>query len=111
NGLPNVETVLEGVLLILAEHYAADPHLRAQVRDELSRGLLKATVAAPGAKGAQRYKEFFDLQEPVRRITPQRMLALRRAEREGILTLQLVLPAGRELEIFRERFAADLAAE
>ena len=111
NGLPNVETVLEGVLLILAEQYASDPQLRAQVRDELGRGILKASVTAPGAKGAQRYKEFFDLQEPVRRVSAQRMLALRRAEREGILNLQLVLADGRELEIFRQRFAADLAPE
>ena len=106
--LPSVEAVLEGVAMILAEQFASDAGLRAKIRDELARGMLKATCAAPTRKDAQRYKEFFDLAEPVRKIPAGRMLALRRAEREGILSLQLALPENRELEIFRERFAPGL---
>ncbi len=110
-GLATAEAVLVGALYILAERYAADPELRAQVRDELSRGLLKASAAAPDRKGAGRYREFFALQEPVRRISATRMLALRHAERDGIVQVELCLPEGRELEIFRARFAADLAPD
>lgn len=109
--LPTPESVIEGVGAILAESFANDPRLRARVRDELSRGILRATASAPTRKDAQRYKEFFDFAEPVRKIPAGRMLALRRAEREGILTLQLTLPEGRELELFRERFAPDVDRE
>jgi uncharacterized protein len=107
-GLPTEESVLEAVAHILAERYAGDPKLRAQIRDELSRGILKATATAPDRKGAKRYQDFFDFAEPVRRISAHRMLALRRAEREGIIKVELRLPEGRELEIFRARFASDL---
>lgn len=62
-------------------------------------------------QGGGRYADLLDLEEPVRRIPANRMLALRRAEREGILELRLVLPAGRELELFRERFSPDVAPD
>lgn len=107
--LPTVEAVLEGVLHILAEKFAANPLLRARIREELSRGNLRAQATAPDRKGAQQFKEFFAFEEPLRRVTANRMLALRRAEREGIIEVQLCLPEGRELEIFREHFAKDLA--
>lgn len=108
-GLGTPEAVLEAALIILSDRFAGDPKLRASFRDELSRGIMKATATAPDHKRAQRYKQFFDFEEPVRRISASRMLALRKAEREGILQLHLCLPEDRKLEIFRERFASDLA--
>ncbi len=108
--MPTAEAVLEQVVLILSERYGTDPEIRASVRSELSRGFLRADVVAAGKKGAQRYQELFDLNEPVRRIAPARMLALRRAEWEGILKLRLHLPEGRARAMMHERFAADVVA-
>ncbi|MEZ5963512.1 MAG: Tex-like N-terminal domain-containing protein [Planctomycetota bacterium] len=108
--MPTPESVLEQVVLILAERYGSDPEIRARVRSELARGILRAEVLAPSKKGAQRYQNLFDLNEPVRRIPPARMLALRRAEWEGILRLRLHLPEGRARAMLRERFAADVDA-
>jgi transcriptional accessory protein Tex/SPT6 len=110
-GLPTTESVLEGVAQILAEKYGSDPELRAELRAELSNGVLKAAALAPDRKGAQRYKDYFQFEQPVRRIPANRMLALRHAEREGIVQVRLELPEGRELELFRKRFAADLAPD
>lgn len=106
--LPTAEAVLEATGFALAERYAANAQLRAEVRDELSRGVLSATATAPNRKGAQRYKDFFNFEEEVRRINASRMLALRRAEREGIIKIELRLPEGRAREIFRRHFAPDL---
>ncbi|MCC6670094.1 MAG: S1 RNA-binding domain-containing protein [Planctomycetes bacterium] len=103
-GLSSVETVLEGTAVLLAEHFASDAQTRAQIREELSRGMLRATAVAPDRKDAQRYKDFFGFEQPIRRVPANRMLALRRAEREGIVRLELCLPEGRELQIFRKRF-------
>ncbi|HLQ37193.1 MAG TPA: Tex-like N-terminal domain-containing protein, partial [Planctomycetota bacterium] len=101
-GLPSIEAVLEGVVLILAEKIATDAFTRARFREELARGLLKARAVNPDQGSAQRYKDFFDFAEPIGRIGTGRMLALRRAEREGILQLQLALPENRHREILRE---------
>lgn len=110
-GLDTPEQVLAGVCEILAEQYAGDTELRAQLREELGRGNLKAIATAPERKGANRYKEFFAFEQPVRRIPAPRMLALRKAEREGIVKLELTLPDERVRELFRQRFAADLGPE
>ena len=108
-GLTTPEQVLEGALLILSDRIAHDPETRARVRDELRRGILRARAVNPDQGGASRYKDFFDFAEPIGRIPAGRMLALRRAEREGILQLQLTLPDGRPRQLLRELHAADLA--
>ncbi|MEO0480180.1 MAG: Tex-like N-terminal domain-containing protein [Planctomycetota bacterium] len=60
------------------------------------------------SQGHGRYAELMGLEEPVRRIPANRMLALRRAERDGALTLRLKLEPGKELELFRRRFSKDV---
>jgi uncharacterized protein len=105
-GVATPEAALEGAAAILAERYGTDPWVRAQVRQELSRGILVAEPLAPTKKGAQRYEDLFHVREPVGRISAPRMLALRHAERDGILKIELTLPEGREVELFFERFGA-----
>ena len=108
NGLPSVEAVLEGVALILAEKIVNDPETRAKCRDELRRGVLRAKATNPGKGGAERYQQFFDFAEPISRISAGRMLALRRAEREKILELELGLPDNQHRDVLRSIYAADL---
>ncbi|MEO6597716.1 MAG: Tex-like N-terminal domain-containing protein, partial [Planctomycetota bacterium] len=110
-GLATPEAVLEGALLILADRILHDPTTRARFRDELQRGILRARAVGPDQAAAARYQEFFDFAEPINRIPPNRMLALRRAEREGILVLELALPEGRHRELLRELHASDLPAD
>jgi uncharacterized protein len=113
-GLGSPEQVLEGALLILADRIVHDPATRARFRSELRSGILRARAVhpdhPPGSPGA-RYQDLFDFAEPIGRIPVGRMLALRRAEREGILVLQLTLPEGRHRELLRELHAADVAAD
>ncbi|MEY4674174.1 MAG: ribosomal protein [Planctomycetota bacterium] len=110
NGLPTVESVLEGVALILSEQMSSCARTRARLREELARGVLRATAVNPGQGGNQKYQEFFDFAEPVNRIGANRMLAIRRAEREGILKVQLTLPENRHREILRELHGNGLEA-
>lgn len=109
NGLPTIEAVLEGVLLILAERIATDPATRERCRQELRRGVLRAHAVDPTKGKDERYAKFFDFAEPIGRIGAGRMLALRRAEREGILRLELGLPEGQHRELLRELHGKDLA--
>jgi len=64
-----------------------------------------------GGKGGPKVDQLLGIREPVRRIPAGQMLALRRAEREGLLQLKLVLQPGRELELFRDRFSRDVDPE
>lgn len=113
-GLSTPEAVLEGALHILSDRIVHDATTRARFRDELRRGILRARVVNPdqsGSAASSRYKDLFDFAEPIHRIPTGRMLALRRAEREGILSLELVLPEGRHRELLREIHTADVAAD
>lgn len=108
NGMPSVESVLEGVALILADKIVTDPETRARCREALRLGILRAKATNPGKGGAERYQQFFDFAEPIHRIAAGRMLALRRAEREKILELELELPENQHRELLRAIYAADL---
>lgn len=113
-GLPTPEAVLEGALLILSDRIVHDPTTRARFRSELKGGILRARAVNPDAAGKEssaRYKDLFDFAEPIGRIPAGRMLALRRAEREGILALELTLPEGRHRELLRELHGKDLVAD
>lgn len=105
-GIDSPEAALEGALLILADRISHEPTTRARFRDELRRGVLRAKPVNPDGD-AGKYREFFDFAEPIGRIPSGRMLALRRAEREKILELQLTLPDGRHRQLLRELHAAD----
>jgi protein Tex len=108
-GLGTPEQALEGAAFILADRIARDPATRARFRDELRRGILHARPVNPdqGGKADERFKDFFD-GEPIGRISAGRMLALRRAEREGIVRLELTLPEGRPRQLLRELHGKDL---
>jgi uncharacterized protein len=108
-GLDTPEAVLEGALVILADRIAQDPNTRARMRDELRRGILRATAVNPDRSAAAGQEGLLDFAEPIGRIPAGRMLALRRAEREGILRLELTLPEGRHRALLGELHAADLA--
>lgn len=121
-GLSTPEAVLEGALVILVDRIAHDVPTRTRFRDELRRGILRARAvnpdrapeaAAPTTDGdaSPKKKDLLDFAEPIARIPAGRMLALRRAEREGILRLELTLPEGRHRELLGEMHAADLAAD
>lgn len=110
--LDSPEKVLEGALRILSDRIAHDPTTRARFRSELRSGVLRARAVDPDGRAPDaRYKDLFDFAEPIHRIPTGRMLALRRAEREGILTLELTLPEGRHRELLRELHGRDLVPD
>ncbi|MEE9128124.1 MAG: helix-hairpin-helix domain-containing protein, partial [Planctomycetota bacterium] len=84
-----------------------DIELRSRMRQELWSGILKTKANNTQGKGAQRYKQFFDFEQPVRRIPAAQMLSLRHAEREGIIAFSLDLPEGKAEKILREHLKVD----
>ncbi|MFT4512210.1 MAG: hypothetical protein ACI91B_000898 [Planctomycetota bacterium] len=107
NGLPTPEAALEGALMILAYKIIHEPTTRARFREELRRGILRAKPVNPDGDGGGKAKQFYNFAEPINRISSGRMLALRKAEREKILKLELTLPDGRHRKLLRELHASD----
>ena len=86
--LPDEDAVLQGARDILAERVSEDAGLRGHIRDVMRKEGFLTSRALRGKKDlpeAQRFRDYLDHQEPVRKVQSHRVLAIRRGESEGIL--------------------------
>jgi uncharacterized protein len=94
DGLRSPSECMEGAGHILAERLAEDAGIRAWMRLEFhEQGVLKSEIREErkADQAALRFKPYFDFSEPIRKIPSHRLLALRRGEKEEILTVRLVV--------------------
>ena len=86
----DAEDALKGARDIIAEHVSEDERARNSIRSIFTR---QATLTAKVAKGkeqeAANYRDYFDYRESLRRCSSHRLLAIRRAEAEGLLKVSI----------------------
>uniref|UniRef100_UPI0040496A5E Tex family protein n=1 Tax=Daejeonella sp. TaxID=2805397 RepID=UPI0040496A5E len=88
-----IEDALSGARDILAEFMAEQPELRMKMREIfLQKGSFHSKLIKGKEIEGQKYKDYFDWTEAVKTAPSHRILALRRAEKEIILTLDIVVP-------------------
>ena len=106
-GTPNWETALQGARDIIAEWISQDEHARNDIRREFS---YTATITTKLIKGkesdpeAQKYRDYFAINEPLRRISSHRLLAIRRAESEGFIRVDISPDSEKALDKLAHRF-------
>ena len=106
-GAPNWETALQGARDIIAEWISQDEHARNDIRREFS---YTATITTKLIKGkesdpeAQKYRDYFAINEPLRRISSHRLLAIRRAESEGFIRVDISPDSEKALDKLAHRF-------
>ncbi len=94
DGLRSPSECMEGAGHILAERLAEDAEIRAWLRLEFhEQGVLKSEIREErkADQAALRFKPYFEFSEPIRKIPSHRLLALRRGEKEEILTVKLLV--------------------
>ena len=86
----SVDEALAGARDIIAERLSETASVRETLRQifKTRRIVAKATKKATGPE-AMKYKSYFDYSESLDRIAPHRLLAILRAEEEGILSLKI----------------------
>ncbi len=86
----SADEALKGARDIIAERVNEDERARNQVRNLFGR---TATITSKVIKGkeeeGQKFRDYFDFSEPLKRCTSHRLLALRRGEAEGILKVSI----------------------
>ena len=86
----DVEDALKGARDIIAEQVNEYERARNAVRNQFAR---QAEISAKVMKGkeeeAAKYRDYFDFSEPLKRCTSHRLLAIRRAESEGLLKVSI----------------------
>ncbi len=104
-GVQNIAEALNGARDILAEFMAEQAELRSRMRELF---ILKGNFHSKLIKGkedsGQKYKDYFDWTEPVKTAPSHRILALRRAEKEIILTLDIQVPEDDAIRILDDLF-------
>lgn len=84
------EDALEGARDIIAERINQDETARATVRQHYQkRARFKAAVVAGKEEEAQKYKNYFELDRSLKQLQAHQILAVLRAEKEGLLKVQL----------------------
>ena len=86
----DVEDALKGARDIIAEQVNEDERARNAVRNQFSRQAeMNAKVVKGKEEEAAKYRDYFDFSEPLKRCTSHRLLAIRRAEAEGLLKVSI----------------------
>lgn len=86
------EEALQGARDIIAEWISQDELARNSIRREFTYSALLTTKVVKGKESdeeAQKYRDYFAVKEPLRRITSHRLLAIRRAEAEGFIRVDI----------------------
>ena len=104
-GIADAESCLNGACDILAENFSDDAAVRTKIRPLLFRdGILCSEKAGEGDPVYQQYYEF---EEPLRKIQPHRILAINRGEKEGALKVTLKVPHDAAVNIMDNEFLKD----
>lgn len=90
DAVPTVSDALQGARDILAERISEDPDARQRLRNVFEREAIIRSVVKKGKETeGVKYKDYFDFAEPLRRVPSHRLLALRRGEAEGFLSVSI----------------------
>lgn len=86
----SVEEALKGARDIIAEQVSENEQSRSYVRNAFGRdAVLTSRVVKTKEAEAAKYRDYFDWQEPLKRCSSHRLLAIRRGEAEGMLKVSI----------------------
>ena len=86
----DIEDALKGARDIIAEQINENERARNTIRNQFSKqGIVTSKVVKGKEEEAVKYKDYYDFSEPLKRITSHRILAIRRAENEGLLRVSI----------------------
>ncbi len=95
-----VDRALAGARDIIAERINEDQAVRARLRTLFSqRSAIRSKLISGMEEKGQKFRDYFAWEEPLARAPSHRVLALRRGENEGILTLRIEPPEAEGLAL------------
>ena len=92
--ITDIASALQGAQDIIAEQVSEEEGSRNQIRAAFRREAFivsKVVKAKKDTDEAAKYADYFDWEEPLRRCSSHRLLAMRRGENEGILRVSITI--------------------
>ena len=104
-GIGNVEEALAGARDIIAELVSEHQEAREKMRHlYATKGMFRTKVVTGKEEGGSKYRDYFDWEEPVANAPSHRVLAMRRGEKENVLTLRVIPPEDEALGVLESLF-------
>lgn len=104
NGL-TAEDALTGARDIIAEWINESAYARNQVRRLFeNQGIVASKLVKKKEAEAQKYKDFFDFSQPIKRVPGHRYMAITRAEKEGFLKVKISIDSEFALQKLERMF-------
>jgi uncharacterized protein len=104
-GVETTEDALAGARDIIAELVNEDQVARAKMRAFYAeKAIFQARVVPGKEEEGNKYRDYFDWQEPASKAPSHRILAMRRGEKEGVLTLRVHPPEAEALNLVETLF-------
>ncbi len=104
-GVETVEDALSGARDIIAEQVNEDRRARERLRELfVEQGMFRSQVVTGKEEHASKYRDYFDWEESISTAPSHRILAMRRGEQEGMLSLRIVVPEEPADAILEELF-------
>jgi uncharacterized protein len=92
-GVEDVKAALEGARHILMEHFAEDAGLLNELREYMwQHAIIKSVGSSKKKETVNKFSDYFDYSEAIKKIPSHRALALFRGRRESVLQVSLNLP-------------------
>ena len=104
-GVPSPEDAVAGARDIIAEWASEDQAARARMRAlYLEKGVFSSKVVTGREAEGSKYRDYFDWEEPMAAVPSHRMLAVRRGEKEGVLSMHVEAPEEEALAVLEALF-------
>ena len=104
-GVLSAEEALAGARDIIAERVSEDERARSGMRSLFaSKASFRSKVSAGKEEKGEKFRDYFDWQEPVGKAPSHRVLALRRGEDEGVLVVHATPPEGEAIGLLEDIF-------
>lgn len=88
--VPTIADALQGARDIIAERVNEDADARQRIRNLFEReAIIKSVVKKGKEADGIKYKDYYDFAEALRRVPSHRLLAIRRGETEGFLSVSI----------------------
>lgn len=101
----DIEFALQGARDIMAEWISEDADARERIRKIFrSEGIIKSRLIKGKEEAGSKYKDYFEWEEPCKKIPSHRLLAIRRGEREGILMMDVSPPEDLAIDRLSRQF-------
>ena len=92
-GVEDAKAALDGARHILMEHFAEDADLINELREYLwQHAIVKSVGSSKKKETVNKFSDYFDYSEAIKKIPSHRALALFRGRRESVLQVSLNLP-------------------